>query len=101
MANGPQQIPFSQVLAWTRQSHVEYMEGESLAKMIQDDLMAGRITVDGCRDIVHYLRDQGSPARHPLEDILAVKGQRAGDAANRVARIAADRVREKFRTRSP
>jgi hypothetical protein len=95
MAIGSQQIPSSQVLAWTRQSHVEYMEGESLVKMIQDDLMAGRISIDGCRDIVHYFRDQGAPAHHPLEDILAVKGQRAGDAANRVARVAANSGKEK------
>jgi len=101
MANGSQQSPLPQVLAWTGQSHVEYVEGESLAKMIQDDLMAGRISIDGCRDIIHYLRDQGSPTRHPLEDILVTKGQRAGDAGNRSARNAVVMVRDKLKTKSP
>lgn len=69
---------------WADPSHVEYMEGKPLVKMIHDDLIEGRISIDTCRDIIRYLHDRGAPARHPLEDILAINGQRAGDAANRV-----------------
>jgi len=66
--------------------------------MVQEDLMARRISIDGCRDIIHYLRDQDAQTTHRLERILADKGQRASDAANRVARIPADIERKDART---
>lgn len=104
MASASHNPPPSGIQNGVKRELAEYTEDESLVKMIQDDLNAGRITIDGCREIIHYLRDQGAPARHGLEDILAVKGQRAGDAVNRAAetvieRIAADLA--KRNTRSP
>jgi len=53
--------------------------------------MARRISIAVCRDIIKYLRDEDAPTRHGLEGILALNGQRAGDAANRAARIAVDK----------
>jgi len=93
MENGLHKISYSDYKAWPKQSQAEYMEGASLANMINDDLAAGRISIDGCREIIHYLRDQGSLARHPLEDILTFKGQRASDAVNRLASTASGKVR--------
>lgn len=92
MASGLHQIPDSRVQNWAKRSHAEYMEGESLVKMIHGDLIAGRISIDGYRDIIRYLRAQGAPTRRPLEAILAIKGQRAGDAKNRAAQTAVVRV---------
>ena len=86
------QSPFSQVQEWAKQCHTEYVEGESLVEMIHEDLIASRISIDDFRDIIQYLRDQDAPTRHSLEDILAIKGERAGDVANRVARLAAVRI---------
>lgn len=68
---------------------VEYVEGEALVRMVQADLLTRRISIEICRDIIQYLRDQDAQTRHRLENILAIKGQRASDAANRAARIAA------------
>lgn len=67
----------------------EYVEGEPLVEMVYEDLAACRISLDACRAIVHYLRSQDAQTSHRLEDILTVRGQRTGDAANRAARIAA------------
>jgi bacterioferritin len=103
MTNESNQIPLSQIQiqSWSERNHAEYVEGESLVEMVHEDLMARRISIDGCRDIIQYLRDQDAPTCHRLEGILSVKGQRAGDAANRVARIPADIERKNARTRSP
>ena len=98
MPNEPNQIPVSQRRRWAERNHAEYVEGESLVEMVQDDLMARRISIDGCRDIIHYLRDQDAQTSHRLERILAEKGQRASDAANRVAKIPADIERKDART---
>ena len=98
MDNEPNQIPLSQKRRWAERNHAEYVEGESLVEMVQDDLMARRISIDGCRDIIHYLRDQDAQTSHRLERILAEKGQRASDAANRVAKIPADIERKDART---
>jgi len=98
MTNEPNQIPLSQKRRWAERNHAEYVEGESLVEMVQDDLMARRISIDGCRDIIHYLRDQDAQTSHRLERILAEKGQRASDAANRVAKIPADIERKDART---
>jgi len=98
MTNEPNQTPLSQKRRWAERNHAEYVEGESLVEMVQEDLMARRISIDGCRDIIHYLRDQDAQTSHRLERILAEKGQRASDAANRVAKIPADIERKDART---
>ena len=87
MTNESNQIPVSQNRRGAERNHAEYVEGESLVEMVQEDLMARRISIDGCRDIIHYLRDQDAQTSRRLERILAEKGQRAGDAANRVTRM--------------
>lgn len=76
----------------------EYLEGASLVERVQKDLLARRLSVEACRDIIHYLRDHDAPTRQRLERILAFKGQRSGDIANRVARITADMKRKPART---
>lgn len=97
MGNGSQQTP-NQDRA--DRSLAEFVEGESLVEMIHKDLMAKRISIEGCRDIIQYLRDQDLPTRHRLEGILAIKGERVGDAANRVARISEHIKMKKVRTGS-
>jgi bacterioferritin (cytochrome b1) len=99
MVSSARVVPLSQVHAWTERIHEEYVEGESLVKMVIEDLMAGRISVAVCRDIIKYLRDQDATTRDGLKGILEVNGQRAGDAANRAARIAANFERKAVRTR--
>jgi bacterioferritin (cytochrome b1) len=96
----PREVPRSQVRDRVERSYEEYVEGELLVKMVIEDLMAGRISVAVCRDIIKYLRDQDATTRHGLERILEVNGQRVGDAANRAARIAANFEGRAVRIRS-
>ena len=94
-------VSFTDVQDPPARIHAEYLEGEPLVKMVIEDLIARRISIDGCRDIIKYLSDQDAPSRHRLEGILALKGQRVGDAANRMANIAAEMERMRPKTISP
>jgi bacterioferritin len=63
-------------------SHAEYVEGDTLASMIREDLVAERIAIDSYREIIQYLGDQDSTTRRMLEDILAVEEQHADELAD-------------------
>ena len=82
MANGLQKIPFVQDLGSAGRSHAEFTDGDVLVKMVREDLITKRITIDGCRDIIHYLRDHDAPTCRRLAGILAVNGERATDVTN-------------------
>lgn len=82
----------------TGEGQAEYLEGASLVERVQKDLLARRLSIDACRDIIHYLRDHDTHTRQRLERILAFKGQRSGDITNRVARITAEMRRKQTRT---
>lgn len=82
MTNGLNQIPLSRDQGPAGRNHAELTDGDVLVKMIREDLIAKRITIDGCRDIIHYLRDQDAPTCRRLADILTLNGQRATDVSN-------------------
>jgi bacterioferritin len=63
-------------------SHAEYVEGDSLASMIKEDLVAERIAIDSYRDIIKYLGDQDPTTRRMMEGILAVEEEHADDLAD-------------------
>lgn len=63
-------------------SHAEYVEGDTLASMIKEDLVAERIAIDSYRDIVKYLGDQDPTTRRMMEGILAVEEEHADDLAD-------------------
>ena len=54
-------------------SHSEYEEGESLADMIEEDLVAERIAIESYREIIQYIGDKDSTTRRLFESILAVE----------------------------
>jgi bacterioferritin len=60
-------------------SHAEYVEGETLEQMIEEDLVAERIAIDSYRDMIRYLGDDDPTTRRMLEDILAVEEEHAND----------------------
>lgn len=62
-------------------SHAEYVEGDSLARMIEEDLVAERVAIDSYRDIIKYLGDQDPTTRRMMEGILAVEEEHADDLA--------------------
>jgi bacterioferritin len=63
-------------------SHAEYVEGDSLASMIKEDLVAERIAIDSYRDIIQYLGDQDPTTRRMMEGILAMEEEHADELAD-------------------
>lgn len=62
-------------------SHSEYVEGDTLRQMIEEDLVAERIAIDSYREIIQYLGEQDPTTRRMMEDILAVEEEHADDMA--------------------
>jgi len=60
-------------------SHSEYVEGETLVDMVQEDLVAERIAIDTYRDVIRYLGDDDPTSRRMLEEILATEEEHAED----------------------
>ncbi len=63
-------------------SHAEYVEGDSLRSMIEEDLVAERIAIDSYREIVEYLAGNDSTTRRLMEEILAKEEEHADDLAS-------------------
>ena len=63
-------------------SHAEYVEGDTLASMIREDLVAERIAIDSYRDIIRYLGDQDPTTRRMMEGILAMEENHADELAD-------------------
>jgi bacterioferritin (cytochrome b1) len=100
MTSRPNQVTLTRVQGWPECIHAEYMEGESLVKMVEEDLMTRRISIDGCRTIIRHLRDQDATTRSSLEVMLAQVGERDGDAEKHASRMAADMYRLIAHTKS-
>ena len=60
-------------------SHSEYIEGENLVEMIQEDLVAERIAIDTYREIIQYLGNDDPTTRRMMEGILAMEEEHAED----------------------
>jgi len=60
-------------------SHAEYVEGESLVDMLQEDLVAERVAIDSYRDIIEYLGNDDITSRRVMEQILAQEEEHAED----------------------
>ncbi|MGH8255688.1 MAG: ferritin-like domain-containing protein [Steroidobacteraceae bacterium] len=60
-------------------SHSEYVEGETLAEMLAEDLIAERIAIESYREIIQYLGTNDSTTRRLFESILAVEEEHAED----------------------
>ena len=61
----------------TKMSHSEYKEGDSLADMIREDLVAERIAIATYREIVGYFGKRDSTSRRMFEEILAKEEEHA------------------------
>src|SRR5579872_1048955 len=62
-----------------QRSHSEYVEGETLADMLAEDLIAERIAIESYREIIHYLGNKDVTTRRLFESILAVEEEHAED----------------------
>jgi bacterioferritin len=75
-------------------SHAEYVQGDTLAGMIREDLVAERIAIDSYRDIIVYLGDRDPTTRRMLEGILAVEEQHADELADLLVAFPSDSADE-------
>jgi bacterioferritin len=60
-------------------SHPEYVEGGNLAEMIEEDLVAERLAIESCGEIIRYLGSQDPTTRRLMETILAKEEELAED----------------------
>jgi len=60
-------------------SHSDYVEGNDLVDMLQEDLIAERIAIDTYREIVKYLGDDDPTTKRLIEWILAKEEEHADD----------------------
>jgi bacterioferritin len=63
-------------------SHSEYVEGETLAEMLEEDLIAERIAIESYREIINYLGTKDPTTRRLFESILAVEEEHAEELAS-------------------
>lgn len=60
-------------------SHAEYVEGDSLVQMIEEDLVAERIAIDTYREIANFIGKDDPTTRRLMEQILAMEEEHAED----------------------
>ncbi|HZT02488.1 MAG TPA: ferritin-like domain-containing protein [Steroidobacteraceae bacterium] len=60
-------------------SHSEYREGNTLAEMIREDLIAERIAVESYREMIRYFGDRDPTTRIMMEEILAKEEEHADE----------------------
>ncbi len=63
-------------------SHAEYVPGETLAQMIEENLVAERNAIDSYRDMVRFLGDDDPTTSDLLKGILALEEQHADELAD-------------------
>lgn len=71
-------------------SHAEFVEGDDLREMIEEDLVAERIAIDSYREIARYLGDKDPTSRRLMEQILEQEEEHADDMANLLAGMNTD-----------
>jgi bacterioferritin len=69
-------------------SHSEYVEGETLREMIEEDLVAERIAIDSYREMIQFFGHDDSTSRRMLEGILAMEEEHADDLVSLLEEIA-------------
>jgi bacterioferritin len=70
-------------------SHSQYVEGENLHEMLQENLVAERIAIDTYRDMISYLGNDDPTTRRMLETILAMEEEHAEDLGTLLADLKA------------
>ncbi|HVZ17807.1 MAG TPA: ferritin-like domain-containing protein [Terriglobales bacterium] len=63
-------------------SVAHYVEGETLADMIREDLVAERVVIDVYREMIKHFGDKDPTSRIMIEDILQEEEEHANDLAD-------------------
>ena len=61
----------------SKNSHAQYVAGNTLKEMVYEDLVAERIAIDSYREIIQYIGDKDPTTRRLFEDILAQEEEHA------------------------
>jgi bacterioferritin len=75
----------------TSRSHAEYVEGETLADMVREDLVAERVAIESYKEMITYIGDNDPTTRRLLEGILAVEEEHAEDMSTVLSTLNGDR----------
>jgi bacterioferritin len=63
-------------------SHSEYVAGDSLGEMVNEDLVAERVAIESYTEMIRYLGDSDPTTRRMLEGILANEEEHAEELAS-------------------
>jgi bacterioferritin len=63
-------------------SHSEYVEGNTLAEMVREDLIAERVAIESYTEMIRFIGDGDPTTRRLLEGILAVEEEHAEELAS-------------------
>ena len=63
-------------------SHTEYVEGQGLVEMLEENLVAERIAIDTYHQIIEYLGNDDPTTRRMMEAILASEEEHAEDLSS-------------------
>ncbi|WP_397450147.1 bacterioferritin [Pseudomonas sp. NA-150] len=66
----------------SKNSHAQYVAGNTLKEMVYEDLVAERIAIDSYREIIQYIGEQDPTTRRIFEEILAQEEEHADDMAD-------------------
>jgi bacterioferritin len=75
-------------LGISERSHSEYVEGNSLAEMVKEDLIAERVAIESYTEMIRYLGNGDPTTRRMLEGILAVEEEHAEELASMLDTLA-------------
>ena len=76
-------------------SHSEYVEGESLVEMIEEDLVAERIAIDTYAEMIRYFANEDPTSRRLMEEILAKEEEHAEDMRTLIQKIGGEKRPQK------
>ena len=68
-------------------SHSEYVEGETLIAMIQEDLVAERVAIDSYREIASWLAGFDTTSQRMIEEIQASEEEHADDLSELLSQM--------------
>lgn len=74
----------------TTRSHSEYVEGDDLVSMIQENLVAERIAIESYSEIIRFLGDKDVTSRRLMEEILGVEEEHANDMLDLLSKVGDD-----------
>lgn len=75
-------------------SHSDYVEGDDLVSMIEEDLVAERIAIETYSEIIRWLGDNDPTSRRLIERILEKEEEHAEDLVTLISRLKPQKARQ-------